>query len=145
MIASGYASLALSAFLAATLIPASSEVVLSGLLASGEFDRGLLLAVASTANTLGSVVNWLLGRFCLRWRDRRWFPVKREALDRASRWFGRWGVWSLLLAWVPIIGDPLTLAAGVLKVDFLRFLALVALAKTTRYAALLGLLDWVVG
>ena len=102
---------------------------------------GLLLA-ASLGNTLGSVANWGLGRFCLHWRDRKWFPVKPKELERASAWFGRYGMASLLLAWVPVVGDPLTLAAGVLRVRFLPFLLLVAIGKTARYAVLLGAVDW---
>ncbi len=102
---------------------------------------GLLLA-ASLGNTLGSVANWGLGRFCLHWRDRKWFPVKARELERASAWFNRYGLWSLLLAWVPVVGDPLTLAAGALKARFLPFLLLVAICKTGRYAVLLGTVDW---
>ena len=100
-----------------------------------------LLAVASVGNTLGSVVNWLVGRFLLRWRERRWFPIGAAALERATAWFARFGVWSLLLAWLPIVGDPLTLVAGVLRVNFWLFVALVALGKTARYALVLGVVD----
>jgi membrane protein YqaA with SNARE-associated domain len=140
-----YAGLFLSAFLAATIFPASSEVVLTGLAATGEFDRGWLLAVASAGNTLGSIVNWLLGRFCLRWKDRPWFPAKPESLVRATVWFNRYGVWSLLLSWMPIIGDPITLVAGLLKVQFWKFLVLVAVAKTIRYMVVLGMVAWTLG
>ena len=134
-----------SAFLAATFVPASSEVVLTGLAATGEFSPVWLLLVASTGNTLGSVINWLLGRFCLIWQDRSWFPTKPETLDRASEWFNRYGVWSLLLSWMPIIGDPITVAAGLLKVHFWKFLLLVAIAKTIRYMVILGIVAWTVG
>ncbi|MEM7173139.1 MAG: YqaA family protein [Pseudomonadota bacterium] len=145
MISTGYVSLFVSAFLAATFFPASSEVVLAGLAASGEFNHAWLLIVASAGNTLGSVVNWLLGRFCLRWQDRCWFPAKPETLEKASLWFNRYGVWSLLLSWVPIIGDPITLVAGILKVRFWTFLVLVAIAKTIRYLAVLGMIAWTTG
>jgi membrane protein YqaA with SNARE-associated domain len=140
-----YTGLFLSAFLAATIFPASSEVVLTGLAATGEYHHGWLLVVASTGNTLGSVVNWLLGRFCLRWKDRPWFPAKPDALDQATVWFNRYGVWSLLLSWIPIIGDPITLVAGVLKVQFWKFLVLVAVAKTIRYMVVLGMVAWTLG
>ncbi len=142
MVPAGYTSLFLSAFLAATIFPASSEVVLTGLAATGEFDQGWLLAVASAGNTLGSVVNWALGRFCLRWKGRPWFPARPETLSRATAWFNRYGVWSLLLSWMPIVGDPITLVAGVLKVVFWRFLVLVAIAKTIRYVVVLGMVEW---
>ena len=135
MLESGYLGLFATAFLAATLIPISSEVVLGALSTAQGFDIWLLVAVASTGNTLGSVVNWLLGRYCLRWQDRRWFPVKPDTLTRATARFNRCGLWSLLLAWVPIVGDPLTFAAGVLGVRFPIFVTLVAIGKTARYIA----------
>ena len=123
-------------------MPFSSEALLVAMQVSGGFPVAGLLAAASAGNTLGSVANWILGRFCLQWRDRKWFPVKARELDRASAWFNRYGMWSLLLAWVPIVGDPITLAAGVLKARFLPFLLLVAIAKTGRYVVLLGAVDW---
>lgn len=138
----GYVGLFLSSLLAATVLPFSSEAVLAGMDVSGHFSTLGLFSVATLGNTLGSVVNWGLGRFCLRWRDRRWFPVKPRELERAGRLFNRWGVPSLLFAWLPVIGDPLTLAAGILRTPFLVMLPLVALGKGARYAALLGLLDW---
>jgi membrane protein YqaA with SNARE-associated domain len=109
--------------------------MLAGLLAARPEEAGRLLAVATIGNTAGAAINWLLGRFAIHWRERRWFPVKPAALDRASAWFARWGLWSLLLSWVPVIGDPLTLAAGLLRVPFGRFLMLVAIGKALRYAA----------
>ncbi len=134
-----------SAFLAATILPFSSEVVLAALTVSDGADLPVLWAVASTGNTLGAVVNWGLGRFCLRWSDRRWFPVKPSELDRARRWFGRYGAWTLLLAWVPIVGDPLTVAAGLLQVRLGWFVLLVAIGKSARYAAVILLADRVLG
>jgi len=136
-----YLGLFLTAFLAATLVPFSSEALLVAMQVSGGFPVAGLLAAASLGNTLGAVANWGLGRFCLQWRDRNWFPVKRRELDRASAWFNRYGIWSLLLAWVPVIGDPITLAAGVLRTRFLPFLLLVAISKTGRYAVLLGAVE----
>jgi len=132
-----YVGLFLSALLAATVIPFSSEAVLVGLMAAGDYDMTWLWFLASLGNVLGAAVNWGLGRFCLRWQDRRWFPVDKEKLDRAGRWFSRYGVWSLLLAWVPFIGDPLTFAAGVLRVNFWLFLLLVSIGKAGRYAVVI--------
>ncbi len=137
-----YLGLFLTAFLAATIVPFSSEALLVAMEVSETFSVSGLLLAASLGNTLGSVANWGLGRFCLHWRDRKWFPVKARELDRASAWFNRYGLWSLLLAWVPVVGDPLTLAAGALKARFLPFLLLVAIGKTARYAVLLGVVDW---
>tara|TARA_Y100001934_G_scaffold256956_1_gene325516 strand:+ start:1232 stop:1672 length:441 start_codon:yes stop_codon:yes gene_type:complete len=129
----GYTSLFLSAFLAATVLPLSSEAVLAALVASDGFVLWLLVALASIGNTLGACVNWILGRYCLHWQDRKWFPVSRPALERASRWFSRYGQYSLLFAWVPIAGDSLTVTAGLLKLRFSRFLLLVAVGKILRY------------
>ncbi len=123
------------AFAAATILPAQSEATLVGMQLAG-YPVTLLVAVASLGNTLGAVVNWLLGRGVERLRDRKWFPVSAAALDRATGWYGKWGRWSLLLSWAPIGGDALTVAAGALKEPLWSFLALVALAKTGRYVVL---------
>lgn len=92
--------------------------------------------MASAGNVLGSTVNWALGRAAARFRERRWFPVSAAAMARAEGWYRRWGRWSLLLSWAPVIGDPLTLAAGALREPLGPFLLLVTLAKTGRYVAL---------
>ncbi|GBD47366.1 YqaA family protein [Methylopila sp. Yamaguchi] len=134
--AASYGGLFVAAFLAATLLPAQSEAALVGLIALGERSPLALVTTASLGNTLGSLVNWAIGRQAERFRGRLWFPASDRALERAKRWYGRYGRWSLLLSWVPIIGDPLTLVAGVLREPLWSFLALVALAKTARYAAL---------
>lgn len=131
-----YAGLFLTAFVAATILPMQSEAALVGLLLLDAQPAWLLVTVASVGNVLGSVVNWLLGRFIERYRDRRWFPVKQASLDRAGAWYRRYGKWSLLLSWMPVIGDPLTVAAGVLREPFPVFLLLVAIAKIGRYLVL---------
>ena len=128
-----YGGLFLIAFLAATILPAQSEIGLAGLLLSSDYSVALLIAVASLGNTLGAVVNWALGRWIEHFRDRKWFPAKPEQLDKAVGWYHRYGRWSLLLSWMPFIGDPLTLAAGVLREPFWSFLAIVSVAKTARY------------
>jgi membrane protein YqaA with SNARE-associated domain len=132
-------ALAVSAFTSATLLPGTSEAVLAGLHAARAADPLALLAVASLANTAGSCVNWLLGRLVTRFRDRRWFPATQSQIARAESWYARYGLWSLFLSWVPIIGDPLTVVAGILRVPFPVFLVIVGLAKTARYAFVLGL------
>jgi len=136
---SGYLGLFASAFLAATLLPFSSEAVLAALTQFDGMDFAVLWAVATAGNTLGAAVNWALGRWCLHWQDRRWFPFKADDLEKADKWFARWGVWSLLLSWVPLIGDPITFAAGFLRVRFAVFFVLVLAAKGGRYAAVLAL------
>ena len=132
----GYLGLFFAAFGAATLLPMQSEAVLVGLLISGHYSLWALLAIATVGNVLGSVVNWWLGRSVERFKTRRWFPVSARHLEKASRHYQRWGHWSLLLSWVPIIGDPLTLVAGVMREPFWRFLLLVSVAKGARYAVL---------
>src|SRR6218665_3759182 len=131
-----YGGLFLSAFLAATIIPAQSEAVLAGLLGVGHYSPVLLILVAGTGNVLGSVVNWLLGRSIERYRNTRWFPVSATGLERAAHWYRRYGWWSLLLSWMPIIGDPLTLTAGIMREPFPRFLLVVTIAKLCRYIML---------
>jgi len=121
------------AFLAATILPAQSELGLAGLIVSSDYVVWVLIAVASAGNTLGAVVNWVLGRGVERLRDRKWFPVSDGQLERATAWYHKYGRWSLLLSWMPIVGDPLTLAAGVLREPLWSFLILVAFAKTARY------------
>jgi membrane protein YqaA with SNARE-associated domain len=137
----GYLALFVGSFLAATLLPFSSEVMLGSLAASGAFSPALLWLVASAGNVLGAVANWLLGKFFLHWKDRRWFPFRAQQLERAQRAFARYGLWTLLFSWVPVVGDPLTFAAGVLRVPFVVFFVLVAVGKAARYALLMATLD----
>lgn len=132
----GLLGLFLVSFLAATVLPAQSEALLGGLLLAGTYSPVTLVAVASIGNTLGSVVNWMLGLAVEKFSDRRWFPVKHQQLERASRWYHKYGRWSLLMSWAPFIGDPLTVAAGVLREPFWSFFLLVAIAKTVRYIIL---------
>ncbi len=128
-----------SAFLAATIFPAQSEGLLLVMQAGQVAPDLVLLLVTSLGNTLGSCVNWVMGRYASGFRGRAWFPAKAAQLERAEVWYERYGVWTLLLSWVPFIGDPLTVIAGLLRTPFWVFLIVVALAKTGRYAALLWL------
>lgn len=137
-----YLGLFLAAFVAATILPMQSEAALVALLLA-DYSPWAAVATASLGNVLGSVVNWLLGRGIERFRERRWFPASPAAMARAERFYRRYGRWSLLLSWVPILGDPLTVVAGVLREPFASFLALVALAKVGRYVALAAItLAW---
>ena len=140
---SGYLGLFLAAFGAATLLPMQSEAVLLGLLLTDRYAAWTLLAVATTGNVLGSALNWLLGRSIEHYRHKRWFPVSEDKLEQAQQAYHRFGRWSLLLSWVPIIGDPLTVVAGIMREPFWRFLLIVTLAKAARYLALAALtLGW---
>lgn len=133
-----YLSLFGIGFLAATIFPAVSEVALAAAIAAGRQDPWLLVAAATAGNVLGSVFNWALGRYLHEHRDHRWFPVPAPALDRAERTFRKWGLWTLLLSWVPVIGDPLTLVAGLLRTPLKLFLPIVLIAKAGRYLAVSG-------
>lgn len=139
----GYLGLFFAAFGAATLLPLQSEAVLVGLLLNGKHGLWLLLAVATLGNVLGSLLNWWLGCGIERFRERRWFPVSPDHLEKARIHYQRYGHWSLLLSWVPIIGDPLTLVAGVMREPVGRFLLIVTFAKGARYGVLaLATLGW---
>ncbi len=131
-----YLILFLSALLAATLIPAQSEAVLAGLILDGQGSFALLIAVATLGNTLGSVINWWLGRYLEHFQHKPWFPVKPATLERAQQQFQRFGWGSLLLSWLPVVGDPLTLVAGVLRMPLLPFVLIVLVAKGGRYLVL---------
>lgn len=134
-----YAGLFFVALLSASILPLQSEAVLVGLLLSESHPVWLLLVVASTGNVLGSLLNWYLGKYLQHFQHRRWFPVKPTQLDKASRWYQKYGKWSLLLSWVPVIGDPLTVMAGILREPVLPFLLLVTVAKVSRYLVLAGI------
>lgn len=135
-----YLGLFTVAFLAATVLPAYSEVLFAGLLTAGYDPLGLWVW-ATAGNTLGAAMNWVMGRYLLRFQDRRWFPLKPGTLGPAQRWFQRYGVWSLLLAWAPVGGDALTFVAGFMRVRFDLFLLLTGIGKGTRYAILLALME----
>jgi len=131
-----YAVLFFAAFVAATILPMQSEAALVALISLKSYPVWLLVVVASLGNVAGSIVNWLLGRGIEHFRDRRWFPVNGAALGRAQAWYHRYGKWSLLLSWAPLVGDPLTVAAGIMREPFGIFLLLVTLAKVGRYVVL---------
>ena len=132
-----YFQLFIISFLAATILPLSSELVLSTMLLTDSFDKYLLLVVASFGNILGSSVNWYLGKKILIFKDKKWFPANERQIAKGEIYFKKYGIWSLLLAWVPIIGDPLTIVAGILRVKFFIFLLLISISKISRYIFLI--------
>ncbi len=131
-----YTGLFFSALIAATILPMQSEAVLVGLLASEKLSPILLVTVASLGNILGALINWTLGRSIEHYKKRSWFPVSETALARAQGWYGRYGKWSLLFSWIPVVGDPLTIVAGVMREPLPSFIILVAIGKVGRYVAL---------
>ena len=135
-----YLSLFSISFLAATVLPFSSELTLAGLISTSNYDNLLLLVVASFGNVLGSVFNWSLGFYSRNLSTKKWFPFKETQIERSSKWFSKFGKWSLLFAWVPIVGDPLTFVAGLLRVRFFDFIILVAIGKVSRYVIIFYLI-----
>jgi membrane protein YqaA with SNARE-associated domain len=126
------AGLFVAAFGAATLLPFQSEVVLGALILGGAAPVWAIVAVASVGNTLGSVANWVMGRFIGHFRERRWFPMTPRQLEKAQAWYARYGVWTLLLSWAPF-GDGFTVIAGVMRTPLWLFTLIVGLVKTLRY------------
>jgi len=134
-----YLLIFLTAFGAATILPFYSEVLVVAHLLNHPASWIVVWLVASIGNTLGSGVNWWLGRHLLRFRNRRWFPFKEGKLGYAQKWYQKYGVWSLLLAWAPIGGDALTFIAGAMKVRFDIFLILTFIGKSIRYLVVIYL------
>lgn len=133
-----YLILFLSAFGAATILPFYSEITFIALL-NEEYDPLWVWLTATAGNTLGAAVNWILGRYLTHFESRAWFPFKPDTLHRSQAWFQKYGVWSLLFAWLPIGGDALTFIAGVMRVRFELFFILTATGKAARYAVLLAI------
>lgn len=131
-----YISLFISAFVAATVLPMQSEAVLVGLLVAASHPISVLVIVATIGNVLGAVINWYLGRYLLVFREKRWFPSSQHQLERAQNWYRRYGRWSLLGSWLPIVGDPLTVVAGLMREPLISFVVLVTIAKGARYILL---------
>ena len=129
----GYLSLFTISFLAATILPLSSELILASMLSNENYNRTLLISFSSSGNILGSVFNWVLGFYFIKLQNKKWFPFNNEQISKSTLWFRKYGQWSLLFAWIPVIGDPLTFVAGTMKTKILTFIILVSLGKITRY------------
>ena len=128
----GHLGLFFASFLAATILPFSSEVVL-GVLLSHDFNPYVTVFVATTGNVLGSVVNYGLGVLGSQILLNKLLGISTRQIGKAENRFKKYGAFSLLFAWVPVIGDPLTVAAGILKINFVLFLFLVTMGKFLRY------------
>lgn len=122
-------------FLAATVLPVASEGLLAALVVR-QVDLGAAVTVATLGNTLGALTTWAVGMWGGAWIIGCWLRINEAERLRAERWYARWGSWSLLMAWLPVVGDPLCLVAGMLKVPPVRFILLVAAGKAARYLAL---------
>ena len=128
-----YASLFISSFLSSTILPGHSEIILTAFIFLKKYPLIDLIFFASIGKILGWILNWCIGHFLTNLRDKKWFPINKSQLNRASSWFLKYGKWTLFLSWVPIIGGPLTIIAGIFRVPILTFILIVSLAKTIRY------------
>lgn len=132
LLENGYPALFLLSFLAATLVPLGSEWLMAVLLVNN-FDPSIVVPVATVGNTLGALTTYAIGLWGGPYLVRRVLRISHDSQLKAERYFNRYGSWALLFSWVPILGDPLCLAGGVLKTGFWRFVLLVALGKLVRY------------
>jgi len=132
LLENGYPALLLLSFLASTLVPLGSEWLLAVLLVN-QFDPSLVIPVAAFGNTAGAVTTYAIGLWGGPYLIRRVLRISEDSQLRAERYFNRYGSWALLFSWLPLLGDPLCLASGVLKTGFWRFVLLVALGKSLRY------------
>ena len=128
-----YTSLFISSFLSSTLLPGHSELTLTAFILMKKYPVINLIFFASTGNILGSLINWCMGYYLTKLKDKKWFPLNKLQLTRASKWFLKYGKWSLFFCWVPIIGDPLTIVAGIFRFPIHIFILIVSFAKTMRY------------
>lgn len=137
----GLWGLFLWSLLAASVVPLSSEIALVSAKAAQIAPSFELFLVATAGNVGGALINWGLGAWCLGFQNTRWFPFRDVQLQKAKAQFHRWGGYMLLFAWIPVMGDPLTFAAGALRYPLARFLIAVTIGKAARYAFVLWITD----
>lgn len=126
-------SLFFVAFFSATILPGVSEAYMLGLYYTGNFSAEILVIVGAFGNVCGSLTNWLLGKYLLHFKDRKWFPANEKQLQKATNYYHKWGLWSLLFTWLPVVGDAISLAAGIFKANIWLFVILVTIGKSARY------------
>ena len=139
-----YTSLFVVSFMVATIIPFGSEVFFASLLSLNKYNHFLLLLAASTGNVLGSLFNWICGYYVNYFINKSWFPIKKNMITRATEIFHKYGKWSLLLSWVPFIGDPITFVAGTLRYPMIPFLIFVSIGKVGRYLVIYFSIIWTI-
>ena len=132
-----YLFIFLVSFLAATVLPLGSEGLLLYYASDGSSSVAYLWLWASVGNTLGGLTNWFLGLYLVRFEHKTWFPVKASTRQKAERFFNKYGIWSLLFTWLPVVGDGIALISGVLRTSIWYFLPLVFIGKAARYALIL--------
>ena len=139
-----YLSLLTVSFMVATIVPFGSEVYFATLLSLGKYNNFLLLVSASVGNVLGSVFNWICGYYINYFIKKSWFPIKEDKIKKGTELFNKYGKWSLLLSWVPFIGDPITFVAGTLRFSFIPFIILVSIGKVGRYLVIYVSILWAI-
>ena len=128
-----FITLFLSSFISSTILPGHSEITLTTFIFLNKYNIINLIFIASLGNILGSILNWYLGFHFVKFKEKKWFPINKKQLEKASLWFLNYGKWSLFLSWVPFVGDPHTVVAGVLRVPIITFLIIVSISKILRY------------
>jgi len=124
-----------SALISSTLFPGGSEALLLYRLHDGA-DPIHTVVIATIGNVLGSLITYGMGRLGNSALRRKWLHISAQQTERAERWFNRYGHPSLILAWLPIVGDPLCLVAGLMRSSLISFIVLVSIGKLGRYAFL---------
>ena len=126
----------------ATIIPFGSEAYFITLLSLEKYNHFILFVVASVGNVLGSLFNWICGFYINFLIKKSWFPINNKIIDRGNKLFTKYGKWSLLISWFPLIGDPITFAAGTLRYPIIPFLVLVSIGKVGRYLIIYLSIIW---
>ena len=126
----------------ATIIPFGSEVYFITLLSLEKYNHFILFLVVSVGNVLGSLFNWICGFYINFFIKKSWFPINNKIIDRGNKLFIKYGKWSLLISWFPLIGDPITFAAGTLRYPIIPFLVLVSIGKVGRYLIIYLSIIW---
>ena len=128
----------------ATIVPFGSEIYFATLISFNKYNNLLLLIFASAGNILGSVFNWICGYYVNILLKKKWFPIKKDKIDKGSEIFNKYGKWSLLFSWLPLVGDPITFVAGTLRFPLIPFLILVSIGKVGRYLLIYISIIWTI-
>lgn len=135
-----------AAAVSASILPGTTEVAMAAAIGAFKLGPVPVILAATTGSVFGSAVQWAIGRYLANYRDHKRFPLKPEQYERYSKWFQRYGVWALGMAWLPGVGDVLTLIGGLFRTPFALSMALVGLAKGARFAlfayAITGAMPW---
>ena len=126
----------LSSFLSATILPGQSEIALMSLIMIDKYSLNLLIFFSCIGNILGSILNWFMGFKLEKFKNKKWFPATGLQLKKASHYYNKYGKWTLLLCWVPFIGDPMIAVLGFFRVKFIPLAIMMLIGKLARYSVL---------